>query len=143
MGPAACGLKDERRCHNLQLLDCQILPQETPEDQEEPLSEALAPMTLHFVREAGICLLWLACFTPSLSIFSAVSVLLFPVSIVVFFFFFLLGFYFPIMLLSWAIYLLKFRFILLFCCILLFYSVSSKLFCICFHLLFYGIVGFY
>ena len=87
MGPAACGLKDERRCHNLQLLDRQILPQETPEDQEEPLSEALAPMTLHFVREAGICLLWLACFTPSLSIFPTVSVLLCPVSIVVFFFF--------------------------------------------------------
>ena len=86
--PAACGLKDERRCHNLQLFDCQVLPQETSEDQEEPLSEVLAPMTPRFVREAGTCFLWLAWFTPPLSIFSTVSVLLCPVSIVVFFFFF-------------------------------------------------------
>ena len=94
--PAACGLKDERRCHNLQLFDCQVLPQETSEDQEEPLSEVLAPVTLRFVREAGTCFLWLAWLTPPLSIFSTVSVLLCPVSIVVFFFFFLLGFIFPL-----------------------------------------------
>ena len=40
------------------------------------------------------------------------------------------------------LYLLMFHFILLFCCILLFYSISPKPFCIYFRLSFYGGVCF-
>lgn len=131
--PAPCGLKDEEDSTTFSS-DCQILPQETSPGGAS--LQVLAPW-----QRSQSVFLGLAWFTPSPAYFQ-VSLLLCPVSIVCLFF--LLGFYFPITLLSWAIYLLKFRFILLFCCTLLFYSVSPKLFCLsAFLSCFYGIVGFY
>ena len=123
------------------------LPSSSPGDFRRPGGASLRSACPH---DTSLCersryLFSLACvvYPASQHIFNSVCSPLSCVHCGLFFFFFPVRLYFPIMLLSWAIYLLKFRFILLFCCILLFCSVSSKLFCICFHLLFYGIVGFY